>query len=160
VCRIGQKWGLAAFMYRIGQKWGLAAFMCRIGQKWGLAAFMYRIGQKWDLAAFMCRIAQKWGLAAFMCRIGQNRTCYILYINRIYMCVYDDFPAENTVSTPHIYGSGQPYVCGYATCLLSTGLCYLKRRDALLLGKAHNFCTNAPVEKGTMWGKSSSLGMD
>jgi hypothetical protein len=36
-----------------------------------------------------------------MSRVGQNR---------IYSPYMTDFPANNTVYTPYIYGSGQPYI--------------------------------------------------
>jgi len=36
-------------------------------------------------------------------RVGQNR------IYTPYDRIFDDFPAKNTVYTPYIYGSGQPY---------------------------------------------------
>jgi len=28
----------------------------------------------------------------------------------VYDRIFDDFPAKNTVYTPYIYGSGQPYI--------------------------------------------------
>jgi hypothetical protein len=37
-------------------------------------------------------------------RVGHNR------IYAPYMTVFGDFPADNIVYTPHIYGSGQPYL--------------------------------------------------
>jgi len=33
------------------------------------------------------------------------------YIYTVYDRIYGDFPAKNTVYTPYIYGSGQPYAC-------------------------------------------------
>ena len=42
-------------------------------------------------------------------------------IYTVYDRIFDDFPARNTVYTPYIYGSGQPYTCylmGVAGCLL------------------------------------------
>ena len=32
------------------------------------------------------------------------------YIYTVYDRIFDDFPAKNTVYTPYIYGSGQPYI--------------------------------------------------
>jgi hypothetical protein len=32
------------------------------------------------------------------------------YIYTVYDHIFGDFPAKNTVYTPYIYGSGQPYV--------------------------------------------------
>jgi len=66
----------------------------------------------------------------YICKVGQNRinTPYMVvylvislpkipYIHRIYIhiCgsgqpyIYGEFPANNTVYAPYIYGSGQPY---------------------------------------------------
>jgi hypothetical protein len=42
-----------------------------------------------------------------LCRVGQNRIYIRIYIHRI----FGDFQAKNTVCTPDIYGSGQPYSC-------------------------------------------------
>jgi len=38
--------------------------------------------------------------------IGLART---IYIYTVYDRIFGDFPAKNTVYTPYIYGSGQPY---------------------------------------------------
>jgi hypothetical protein len=41
--------------------------------------------------------------------IGLAKTvCVQVYTT--YDCVFGDFPAKNAVYTPHIYGSGQPYM--------------------------------------------------
>ena len=37
------------------------------------------------------------------------------YMYIIYDRIFDDFPAKNTVYTPYIYGSGQPYTFGKTT---------------------------------------------
>ena len=46
--------------------------------------------------------------------VGVLHTCIglakAIYIHRI----FGDFPAKNTVYTPYIYGSGQPYTCTLA----------------------------------------------
>ena len=41
--------------------------------------------------------------------LGLNSTSVYLYIYNVYDRILDDFPAKNTVYTPYIYGSGQPY---------------------------------------------------
>jgi len=33
-----------------------------------------------------------------------------IYIYTVYDCIFDDFPAINTVYTQYIYGSDQPYI--------------------------------------------------
>jgi len=35
-----------------------------------------------------------------------------VYIHSVYDRIFGDFPAQNTVHTTYIYGSGQPYMCG------------------------------------------------
>jgi hypothetical protein len=48
-------------------------------------------------------------------RVGQI-CVYALYMTVLYMhCKFGDFPAKNTVCTPYIYGSGQPY--SYSICI-------------------------------------------
>ena len=41
--------------------------------------------------------------------LGMARTVYIC---TVYDRVISDFPAKNTVYTPYIHGSGQPYIYG------------------------------------------------
>jgi hypothetical protein len=48
-----------------------------------------------------------WGLQVFLC-VGLART---VYIHTVYDRIFGDFPATNSVCTPYIYGSGQPYLC-------------------------------------------------
>ena len=43
------------------------------------------------------------------------RTVYFAMYDRI----FDDFPAKNTVYTPYIYGSGQPYTWGHIRFVLT-----------------------------------------
>jgi hypothetical protein len=34
----------------------------------------------------------------------------------VYDRIFGDFPAKNTVRTPYIHGSGQPYQCTHHAC--------------------------------------------
>ena len=43
-----------------------------------------------------------------VCRVGQD-CIYTLYIHTVYDRTFGDFPAQNTIYAPYIYGSGQPY---------------------------------------------------
>jgi len=54
-------------------------------------------------------------MPCFVCRVGQNRIH-----NTIYDCIFGDFPAKNTVYTPYIYGSGQPYLYGHVSVNIKT----------------------------------------
>ena len=47
-----------------------------------------------------------------MHRVGQDRK----YIYTVYDRIFGDFPANNTVCKPYMYGFGQPYTC---TCVVS-----------------------------------------
>ena len=46
---------------------------------------------------------------------GHIQGCPEPYIRTVHDRIFDDSPAKETVYTPYIYGSGQPYVCGIAT---------------------------------------------
>ena len=43
-----------------------------------------------------------------MVRVGQNRI--YVYTYTVFDRISGDFPAKNTVCTPYVYGSGQPYI--------------------------------------------------
>jgi len=45
---------------------------------------------------------------AYTTSVGLART----YIYTVYDRIFGDVPAKNTVYTPYIYGSGQPYTSG------------------------------------------------
>jgi len=50
-----------------------------------------------------------------MLRVGQNRI--YTYIYTVYMVISQ---AKNTICTPYIYGSGQPYICGNSVLHIAT----------------------------------------
>ena len=53
---------------------------------------VWPFGKKWNCSA------SSWvGLAS------------TVYMYRMWLCIFCDLPAKNTVDTPYIYGSGQPY---------------------------------------------------
>ena len=49
------------------------------------------------------------GLSRHMDRVGQNRIYIYIYIYVYLHRIFGEFQTKNTVCTPYIYGSGQPY---------------------------------------------------
>ena len=53
-----------------------------------------------------------------LCTQKKSTCAYYSHIYTVYDRIFGDFPAKNTVYTPYIYGSGQPYILAKCSFML------------------------------------------
>ena len=71
------------------------------------------------------------------CVKGQNH----IYLHTVYDRIFGDFPANNTVHTPYIYGSGQIYMCAmcHVPCVTMGEVCLAVQSSAVQFFKFEVF---------------------